>query len=544
MKTKFYWLIILVICVSKESHAQNANTNLSNLTSPTKVNVSLLPSKDSAVNLGSTNKSWKDLFIKGRIYLADTPTIYSINNSDFFAGPNAGIKLKFLSGQRNTGIGANALYYGGYSNTAVGWESLTTDSTGSYNTAVGALSLLNNTSGNENTAVGNAALYKSLNGSYNTAVGSSALSGNFSGSNNVALGAYALTSDRAGDNTAVGYQSLFASTTAFNNSALGYNSLYKCLGGFQNTAIGYNAGSNVTNGDDNTFVGTNSNSGTTGDVENATALGYAATVTSNNHIRIGNTSVTSIGGQVAWTNFSDERIKTNIRENVPGLAFINLLRPVTYNFNIDKQQEIMRRKDSSNRKGKYDISKLQFTGFLAQEVEAAAKKINYDFSGIDAPQNDQEVYGLRYSDFVVPLVKAVQELSAQNDSLRKEDLLQKEINTDLENRLSKLEATMNVQLSSSSGQMVSTNSVVAGLSQNIPNPFSNATTISYSIPQHYSSAEIIITDKNGNTLKQITLSNNRGLINIDGSTLSSGAYQYSLYVDGRLIDSKQMQSLK
>ena len=33
----------------------------------------------------------------------------------------------------------------------------------------------------------------------------------------------------------------------------------------------------------------------------------------------------------------------------------------------------------------------------------------YDFSGVDKPQNDKGFYGLRYGDFVVPLVKAVQE---------------------------------------------------------------------------------------------------------------------------------------
>ena len=32
----------------------------------------------------------------------------------------------------------------------------------------------------------------------------------------------------------------------------------------------------------------------------------------------------------------------------------------------------------------------------------------------------------------------------------------------------------------------------------------------------------------------------KGSITIDASTLSSGAYQYSLYVDGTLIDTKQM----
>ena len=42
--------------------------------------------------------------------------------------------------------------------------------------------------------------------------------------------------------------------------------------------------------------------------------------------------------------------------------------------------------------------------------------MGYDFSGVDAPKNDKDIYGLRYSEFVVPLVKAVQEL---NESFRK-----------------------------------------------------------------------------------------------------------------------------
>jgi hypothetical protein len=52
---------------------------------------------------------------------------------------------------------------------------------------------------------------------------------------------------------------------------------------------------------------------------------------------------------------------------------------------------------------------IQYTGFLAQEVEAAAKNCGYDFSGVQAPVNEQTPYSLRYAEFVVPLVKAVQE---------------------------------------------------------------------------------------------------------------------------------------
>ena len=78
------------------------------------------------------------------------------------------------------------------------------------------------------------------------------------------------------------------------------------------------------------------------------------------------------------------------------------------------------------------------------------------------------------------------------------------------------------------------------LQQNAPNPFKNSTTIQYSLPSSYSSAKIIVTDKNGAALKQINLSASKGSVRIDASTFAAGAYQYSLYVDGRLIDTKQM----
>ena len=53
--------------------------------------------------------------------------------------------------------------------------------------------------------------------------------------------------------------------------------------------------------------------------------------------------------------------------------------------------------------------KTIFSGFIAQDVESAAKELGYDFSGVDAPKNANDLYSLRYADFVVPLTKAVQE---------------------------------------------------------------------------------------------------------------------------------------
>ncbi|MFM1793224.1 MAG: hypothetical protein RLZZ252_1578, partial [Bacteroidota bacterium] len=70
----------------------------------------------------------------------------------------------------------------------------------------------------------------------------------------------------------------------------------------------------------------------------------------------------------------------------------------------------------------------RFSGFIAQDVEKVAKSLGYDFSGIDAAQNDKDLYGLRYSEFVVPMVKAIQEQQVQIEELKKMNLeLMKEI---------------------------------------------------------------------------------------------------------------------
>jgi hypothetical protein len=204
---------------------------------------------------------------------------------------------------------------------------------------------------------------------------------------------------------------------------------------------------------------------------------------------------------------------------------------------------------------KYDITKMQFTGFSAQQVDKAAKQIGYDFSGVDAPKNDKDLYALRYSDFVVPLVKAVQELSGQNDSLKnnnktlnsKVDVLEEEVKQ-LKTLMLQIQQTQQqcspcsaTTTSNATQQNIITLSDAVSLQQNIPNPFSNTTTIAYSLPQKFSSAKIIITDKNGKQLKQLNLSGaGKGTVHVYASTLASGAYNYALYIDGRLVATKQM----
>ena len=81
----------------------------------------------------------------------------------------------------------------------------------------------------------------------------------------------------------------------------------------------------------------------------------------------------------------------------------------------------------------------------------------------------------------------------------------------------------------------------ASLEQNIPNPFANTTVIGYTLPQKFTSAQIVITDKSGKILKAANISGTgKGSLTVDASTLASGAYQYSLIDDGKLVDTKQM----
>ncbi len=183
--------------------------------------------------------------------------------------------------------------------------------------------------------------------------------------------------------------------------------------------------------------------------------------------------------------------------------------------------------------------KILYTGLVAQDVEAATKKIKYNFSGLYKPQNSKDTYGLSYVDFVVPLIKAAQQLSASNDSLQSQI-------TDLQNQLNEIRAQ--VASLASSGTINKENTTTtsiqlssARLEQNAPNPFNQSTLISYYVPQTAGNATIMVTDINGRNIKTVQLgAMGSGQITLQTSQLMSGTYTYSLYVDGNLIDTKKM----
>ena len=124
----------------------------------------------------------------------------------------------------------------------------------------------------------------------------------------------------------------------------------------------------------------------------------------NNSFAIGSTSnrIAILYSQAA-VNTSDKTLKNTITTSDLGLDFINKLKPVSYKWN---QYE-----------GEIADTRTHY-GLIAQDVEevitSSGKTLN-DFGGVDKP--DEGCMGLAYSQFISPLVKAVQELSAKVETL-------------------------------------------------------------------------------------------------------------------------------
>ena len=297
------------------------------------------------------------------------------------------------SGEYNTAIGSSSLRTNitTSGNTAIGYNTLYSNVANS-NTATGKESLRYNTSGYENTSNGFQSLYNNTNGYWNTAMGTKSLYNNSNGDGNIAIGYKSLYLSNGNSNTAIGTNSAEKNSNGYENASIGFYSLYKNIGGYRNTALGTRA----------FYDGTN--------YYNSTAIGYFSYISGSNQVRIGNSSVSSIGGHANWTNVSDGRFKTNINENIVGLDFILKLRPVTYNLSVDAISKFNNTPtDSLDQKNMQQKESELQCGFIAQEVEQAAQEVNFDFHGIDKPQNNNDYYGLRYAEFVVPLVKSIQE---------------------------------------------------------------------------------------------------------------------------------------
>ena len=246
--------------------------------------------------------------------------------------------------------------------------------------------MLDNTTGNQNVAVGQQALKVNTEGLYNVAVGSQALKAN-------------TTQDY---NTAVGYRAGVGCTTGVGeNTFVGREAGEDCSTGEGNTLIGNLAGQNKTTSG-NTCVGNKAGMGNT----SANTCFIARSNGGPNHSSVwlyGNSSGACYQGNnsSSWTTSSDERLKKDIVNSPDGLEKIDALK--VRNFKYRTQEEI-----TAEGLTALDKEGLQ-TGLIAQEAELVlAKAVSTREDGTKEVSTDPIFWAM---------VKAIQELSAKNDTL-------------------------------------------------------------------------------------------------------------------------------
>jgi len=262
------------------------------------------------------------------------------------------------------------------------------NTTGYHNTAVGARALLTNTVGIQNAAIGSSAMQLNTGGSYNTAVG---------------------------------FQAVYNNTTGIYNTGVGLNVMYNNTTGSYNAALGYQA-----------MFFNQAGAGSDG-YDNSTCIGNDSRVSGSNQVQCGNSS-TSFYAYGAYNNRSDVRDKADVRETVVGLDFINKVQAVDFRWNYrddyfdsveedvtDPETQVVTKvrklvpipNDGSKKRTRFH------QGVISQQVKEVMDELGVDFAGYQdhTVKGGCDVLTIGYTEFIGPLIKAVQELSAKVTAL-------------------------------------------------------------------------------------------------------------------------------
>jgi len=301
---------------------------------------------------------------------------------------------------------------------------------------------------------------------------------------------------------------------------------------YGNTPYGYAVYGNSLYGQGVTGISTNG----TGGVFNGGSYGVYATGTFYAGYFVG--KVYSSGGYTS----SDKKLKQDITDVPNAMEIIKKLKPKYYHFRQDGNYKFMNLPE-----GKHygliaqDIEQVlpnlvadaEFNTAMLPDVKSATESVKpggpNPLSPInqDVKEKKAEIISfkaLNYTELIPILIKGMQELDARNAAL------QNEVNE--------------LRLLISKNNETRVTSSVGYLKQNSPNPFNANTIIGYYIPDNAGSAQIKITDVKGSLIKTFSAAKGEGQINIKSGQLPAGTYNYTLYINGKTADTRQMLLIK
>ena len=236
----------------------------------------------------------------------------------------------------------------------------------------------------------------------------------------------------------------------------------------------------------------------------------------------GDTYVTGVLTAGELTTLSDARYKSNIQQiNSAALTKIAALNPVQYTMasgsaialaNTEQSDTVSTMIMTTSNEELARANKLHY-GLLAQEVKALYPElVHEDAAG---------VMSINYTELIPLLIQAVQDLSEQVSALSS--------------------SSSTARKQAPKQQEGNTETIAATLYQNTPNPFTEETVISYIVPTEAQQASIYIYNMLGEQLSKYDISAfGDGNVTISANELYAGTFLYSLVVDGKLIDTKQM----
>ncbi|MEI7663695.1 MAG: tail fiber domain-containing protein, partial [Bacteroidota bacterium] len=243
-----------------------------------------------------------------------------------------------------------------------------------------------------------------------------------------------------------------------------------------------------------------------------------------------------INGPATGTGFavtSDQMFKTRVDTISNALKIISQLKPKTFFYKTD------------NRYGMNFSDKRQY-GVIAQEVEKVLPELIINTKKPAMVDSSGKVVtegvafkAVNYDAFIGILIRSVQQLQEQNE---KQDSLIRLLSAALNPGGNKpAGAGSNPEkLANQSGVTLSDEDIIV-LNQNVPNPFSEQTSITYYLPEGVGVAKIMFYNSRGQRIKVCEITTRgEGRLKVYASDLSTGMYTYSLVADGKIVDTKKM----